>query len=239
MELKSKLYDVIMGMAIGEALGTPYRGLEKGEFVCGGMVADKSMSYSAGSYGKITNDAIYICDILEKANDFLKSYEYFELFDKLQIKSVASLAPLASTKYVTNPESWMELNEALMDAFGEFSDSYLYLSIIGQILYNNTYEEIENLILGTINCSYLADLFEIDIIVETKRDAFRAALWCFIHTDNFKDCLLRAVNLGGRSSETAAIVGSIAGGHYGVDAIPENWMEALRDKEAINDIWHA
>ena len=236
MNINRNLGDILIGMAVGEAMGIPYDGEEKGEFVCGGMTASKGDLYSAGKSGKITQDAITITNTLADANDFLKSYEYFELFNSLDISCVASLAALGDIRYVTNEMAWIELSEGILNFFGEYTDAFLYLSIIGLIMQDNNYEEIETLILNTANCSYLADLFEIDIIVDTHKDAFRAALWCFIHTDNFNDCVLKAVNLGGRTSETAAIAGAIAGGYYGVEYIPSNWVAVLKSLDDILDI---
>jgi ADP-ribosyl-[dinitrogen reductase] hydrolase len=60
-----------------------------------------------------------------------------------------------------------------------------------------------------------------------------AALWCFLNTDNFRDAILRAVNLGGDADSTAAVCGQVAGAYYGVDSIPQNWKDSLAKKELI------
>ncbi len=60
-----------------------------------------------------------------------------------------------------------------------------------------------------------------------------AALWCFLNTDNFKDAILKAANLGGDADSTAAVCGQVAGAYYGVDSIPQNWKDALAKKELI------
>jgi len=46
-------------------------------------------------------------------------------------------------------------------------------------------------------------------------------------TDNFEDCLVQTVNMGGDADTTGAIVGMLAGAKYGVSAIPERWLTAL------------
>lgn len=58
-------------------------------------------------------------------------------------------------------------------------------------------------------------------------DSLEAALWAFWHTSTFRDAILSAVNLGDDADTTAAVTGQIAGAHYGYDAIPEDWREAL------------
>ncbi len=62
-------------------------------------------------------------------------------------------------------------------------------------------------------------------------DSLEAALWCFATTDSFEAAVLAAANLGDDADTTAAIVGQVAGAHYGVDAIPASW----RDKLALRD----
>ena len=57
--------------------------------------------------------------------------------------------------------------------------------------------------------------------------SLEAAFWCFWHSDNFKDCVLLAANLGSDADTTAAISGQIAGAFYGESSIPANWLEKL------------
>lgn len=66
-------------------------------------------------------------------------------------------------------------------------------------------------------------------------DTLEAALWCFVMTDNYRDCVLKAVNLGGDTDTIAALAGGLAGAAYGMESIPEEWIETLRSKELIND----
>lgn len=63
-----------------------------------------------------------------------------------------------------------------------------------------------------------------------------AAMWCFLNTDNFADCVLKAVNLGNDTDTTAAVAGSIAGAYYGVEGIPTEWLNCLARKEWIADL---
>lgn len=60
-----------------------------------------------------------------------------------------------------------------------------------------------------------------------------AALWCFLHTDNFRDAVLKAANLGGDADSTACVCGQLAGAHYGFQHIPKPWVEQLVKKEMI------
>ena len=60
-------------------------------------------------------------------------------------------------------------------------------------------------------------------IVETMQ----VVLQSLMQTDSFEACLIDAVNRGGDADTTAAIVGMLAGAHYGLDSIPSRWLKAL------------
>ena len=64
-------------------------------------------------------------------------------------------------------------------------------------------------------------------------DTLGAALWCALHTGNFSDCVLAAVNLGDDSDTTGCVAGALAGAMYGYESIPAEWIDALRGRELI------
>jgi ADP-ribosylglycohydrolase len=55
-------------------------------------------------------------------------------------------------------------------------------------------------------------------------------------TDSFEEALTEVVNLGGDTDTAGAILGALAGAYYGVDAIPERWLDGLQNREGI-DAW--
>jgi ADP-ribosyl-[dinitrogen reductase] hydrolase len=57
--------------------------------------------------------------------------------------------------------------------------------------------------------------------------SLEAALWCFKTTHSFEEAVLCAANLGDDADTTAAIVGQIAGVHYGLESIPKAWRDRL------------
>jgi ADP-ribosylglycohydrolase len=65
------------------------------------------------------------------------------------------------------------------------------------------------------------------------RHTYKAALWCLVNTDSYEECVRLAVNLGSDTDTTAAVAGGLAGIVYGIEAIPAEWMEALRGKDII------
>lgn len=64
-------------------------------------------------------------------------------------------------------------------------------------------------------------------------ESLEAALWCFGQTDDFKEAILLAVNLGDDADTTAAICGQIAGVYYGESGIPAEWRQLLAMKDEM------
>ncbi|WP_264569498.1 ADP-ribosylglycohydrolase family protein [Rhodoferax antarcticus] len=67
-------------------------------------------------------------------------------------------------------------------------------------------------------------------------DSLEATLWCFDQTENFRDCVLMAANLGDDADTTAAQAGQLAGAFYGLGAIPAGWLQKLAMKEVIQGL---
>lgn len=63
-----------------------------------------------------------------------------------------------------------------------------------------------------------------------------AALWCFKNTDNFRDAILLATNLGDDADTVAAVTGQIAGAYYGMGNIPINWLDTLYETERFIEL---
>ena len=64
-------------------------------------------------------------------------------------------------------------------------------------------------------------------------DSIEAAVWCLITTDSYKECMLKAVNLGDDTDTVAAIAGGLAGLYYGYEEIPKDWLAVIKKREWI------
>ena len=64
-------------------------------------------------------------------------------------------------------------------------------------------------------------------------DTLEAAVWSLANTDSYRDCVIRAVNLGDDTDSVGAVAGGIAGLYYGYDAIPADWRAKLLKREWI------
>ncbi len=67
-------------------------------------------------------------------------------------------------------------------------------------------------------------------------DTIEAVIWAFLTTDNYKECVLKAVNLGGDTDTISAISGGLAGIYYGYDDIPSDWINNLQNKKLIEKV---
>lgn len=63
-----------------------------------------------------------------------------------------------------------------------------------------------------------------------------ASLWCLLNTKNYRDCVLRAVNLGLDTDTTAAVAGGLAGLWYGVEQIDKRWIEMTAKTDTIREM---
>lgn len=59
------------------------------------------------------------------------------------------------------------------------------------------------------------------------KETYQCAMWAFRTTNNFADCIIKAVNRGHDSDTCGAVAGMISGAHYGYTGIPKRFTEEL------------
>ncbi len=125
---------------------------------------------------------------------------------------------------------------------------FLYIRIMDLLIkghdkrdaYINSCKEVKQFIVSYGISRYEQDIFsrvlDNDISKLNESDirsdgyvihSLEASLWCVLNTTNYKECVLKAVNLGSDTDTTAAIAGALAGIIYGEKDIPENWKKKL------------
>ena len=57
-----------------------------------------------------------------------------------------------------------------------------------------------------------------------------------LNSSSYPESVLNAVNLGGDTDTTAAVTGGFAGIYYGVENIPQEWVEQIARKQDIIDL---
>ncbi|MEH2313698.1 MAG: ADP-ribosylglycohydrolase family protein [Nostoc sp.] len=64
-------------------------------------------------------------------------------------------------------------------------------------------------------------------------DTLESSLWCLLNSSSYSEAVLKAVNLGGDTDTTAAVTGGLAGIYYGVENIPQKWMNQIARRQDI------
>lgn len=95
---------------------------------------------------------------------------------------------------------------------------------LSEIDFQNEYER-----LNYIETLSIDDVYSDGYVVHT----LEAAIWALLMTNNYKDCVLMCVNMGGDTDTVAAVAGALAGIVYGYDGIPQEWIKKLRGRKII------
>ena len=67
-------------------------------------------------------------------------------------------------------------------------------------------------------------------------DSLEAAVWGLLTTDNYRDAMLKVVNLGEDTDTIAAIAGGLGALYYGYEGIPAEWIEVVQKREWIEEV---
>lgn len=67
-------------------------------------------------------------------------------------------------------------------------------------------------------------------------DSFWSAWDAFAGADDYRSAVIRAVQYGNDTDTTAAIAGGLASIYFGVDAIPDAWLNGLRGREVVDPL---
>ena len=293
-----KIYDGIMGLAVGDALGVPFEFKERDTFHCNGMTGFGTHNQPAGTWSDDTsltlatlasltanNGRLKMRDIMNHFCDWLigKKYTaYGEVFDvgvttqqairyyinnsspsrscDCGAKSITSngngslmrILPLAFTMLAFTMASDRDIFRVSSLTHAHYISKLaciLYVRIAQSIMSGSSKRGAVMNTLSTYESSLTGEFMRLPKIGYLKRndikstgyviDTLEAALWCFLTTDNYRDCVLQAVNLGDDTDTTAAVAGGLAGLYYGTDTekgIPADWIDQIARKDSIKDL---
>lgn len=68
-------------------------------------------------------------------------------------------------------------------------------------------------------------------------DTLEACIWVLLKSENYKEAIIGAINLGGDTDTIAALTGGLAGIINGYDFIPKEWVDEIARKEYLLDIF--
>lgn len=239
------LRDAVYGLAVGDSLGVPYEFLSRGSFECEDMVGFGTHNQPAGTWSDDTSMTLATCDSIRElgrvdTGDMRAKFRRW-LFDGAY--TVDDVFDFGATTY--------RALESGQGCSGEWDNGNGSLMRIAPLAYTDASdEEIRAVSAIThahdISCNACVEF--VHFLRAPSKQAvgseppsssgfvlhtLAAAQWCFSTTDSFTECVLAAVNLGSDSDTTAAVAGAIAGEYYGYEAIPKEWLQALRGKEII------
>ncbi len=255
--MNERLKDAVYGFAVGDALGVPYEFKERGSFCCTDMIGYGTWNQPAGTWSDDTSMVLATCasikdcgriilkDMMDKFIQWAFEEEYtangvrFDIgnttFNALDIyRKTNSFHGFTSFESNGNgslmrilPLGFITVNDQeICDVSGlthghQISMDYCrrYVRLIQDILNNKKVE-----------FRYSMPIKSTGFVADT----YNAVLYCVDTTDNYRDCVLKAVNLGGDTDTIAALSGGIAGLLYGIDNIPSEWIEKLKNKELID-----
>ncbi len=257
--MTATLRGCIYGQAVGDALGVPYEFMERGSFTCTGMAGHGTHNQPAGTWSDDTSMALAICDSYRElgridTGDIRKkflawynddAYACDRLFDIGNATATALRVGHGLTGERDNGNG--SLMRTVPLAFTDATDDEVRaVSDITHAHRTSTeacvrmVQAARELIDGRPPREVAATRIDVNKPEDQVSsggyviDTYAAALWCLANTDNYADCVLKAVNLGSDTDTTGAVAGALAGIAYGFDAIPGSWIVALRGKDVID-----
>ena len=252
---KTTLRDCIYGLAVGDALGVPYEFMPRGTFECTDMIGYGPHGQPAGTWSDDTSMTLATCDSIRE----LGHIDTADMRDKFvgwiarveyTIDGVFDCGGTTARALRTGKGGSGERdngNGSLMRiaplAFVDATDEEIReISAITHAHRTSTESCVTfiELMRSAMDGALPSWVLQLKDVPEREirsggfvRDTLKAASWCFVNTNSYEDCVLAAVNLGDDTDTTAAVAGALAGTAYGIEAIPREWVDALRGKELI------
>lgn len=261
---RDRMRSCIYGLAIGDALGVPYEFRERGTFECTDMVGDGTHGQYAGTWSDDTSMALCICSSIKRLGyidvadiagrfrrwlgqgDFTCDGRVFDVGVTCK-RAISTGVPAKSYGDCGNGSLMRTAPLAMLDPIEPYD-----IREVSAITHAHPVAEWSCVAL----CDILRTIRNVGTpakgdlwhrygyiasrpVEAVKSDGYcehtlEAALWCFLNTGSYADCVLTAVNLGDDTDTTAAVAGAIAGVYYGFDAIPPKWVDQLRGKAVID-----
>lgn len=254
------LKDCVYGLAVGDALGVPFEFKDRDTFSCTDMIGFGTHNQPAGTWSDDTSMTLALCDSIRELEyidpsdiqaRFIAWYETGAytidgLFDiGIATQKALSQGFGCSGEFDNGNGSLMRTAPL---AFTQVTDDEIRaVSTITHAHQISTEACVEFVHVCRALASGIAiqsALPHYDTLVKTPRteirsggfvlDTLKAAYWCLATTTTYKDCVLTAVNLGDDTDTTAAVAGALAGIVYGIQGIPDEWLNKLRGKEVID-----
>ena len=251
-----KIYNGLIGLIVGDAIGAPVEFLERDSFHLTGMVGYGTHNVPPGTWTDDSSMALATAESIARfgrvdANDIMRNFALWlakEEFTPYGVtfgvgnttynaieKYLNGIPPLqcGGTAFRDNgngalmrilPLAYTDCDEAVIDEVSGLTHAHeisktacrIYIKIARGLLRG---EDLRKL-LKTMELE--RDEFRrLPLLASLTRDqinssgyvvdTLEAALWSILHTRNYRNCILRAANLGGDTDTTCAVAGGLAG----------------------------
>lgn len=290
----NKIYNGIMGLVVGDALGVPVEFKKRDTYTVTDMTGYGTYNQPPGTWSDDSSLTLATLDSMVKLGkidpaDIMQNFFYWldsgmftpygEVFDvgggtrraishyangKEPVKcggktcmdngngALMRILPVAMLP--NYPEKQNELLSVAHLTHAHFISDFgcmVYMAIVENLM--NGIQKKEAVLYGVQrfreqieNVSMLAEYSRLPNIQALQRaeirsfgyvvDTLEAALWCFLNTDSYRDCVLAAVNLGEDTDTIAAVAGGLAGIYYGCSGesgIPDEWVAQIPRRDWI------
>jgi ADP-ribosyl-[dinitrogen reductase] hydrolase len=68
-------------------------------------------------------------------------------------------------------------------------------------------------------------------------DTLVAGFWALLNSNSFEEALLAVINRGGDADTCGAVAGALCGAYYGLENIPDRWLNTLKRRTYIENLW--
>lgn len=254
---------ITYGLAVGDALGVPYEFMRRGTFKCTGMAGHGTHDQLAGTWSDDTSMALATLDSIAECGrvdvgDMRRRYENWafggcytcggEAFD-IGATTLAALtarrgmsgqssqgngslmrvAPLAAIPWVSMAD--VRAISAITHGRADVMGACVSLVTLTSALACGGKDFL------LLYFAHVASRRKMDVpSTGYYLDTLNAAIWCVCNTETYRNAVLEAVSLGEDTDTTAAVTGAMAGALYGYDAIPGEWLGALRGRGEIERV---
>lgn len=288
----NKIYDGVMGLVVGDALGVPVEFKKRDTYKVTDMIGFGTYNQPPGTWSDDSSMTLATLESMSKLEkidpaDIMQNFFYWlndakftpygEVFDvggatrRAIVRYANGTDPLkcgGKTRMdngngalmrilpvaMLEPETVGQVAKLTHAHFiSDFACS-IYAEIVSNLMNGTEKEEAVFSVIQKFkdkieSVSMLTDfgrLLDIEWLERTfvrssgyVVDTLEAALWCFLTTNNYRNCVLTAVNLGEDTDTIAAIAGGLAGIHYGCSGesgVPDEWIAQIPRKDWIKEL---
>lgn len=157
---------------------------------------------------------------ISETENLNRKYEFIEFNVRLTHNNfINAQSCIFYTMFIFNLLETNNLNESYDLSIRQFKERYKYVP-----------QDLKRIISKKVIYADEDEIKSTGYVVYT----LEASLWCLFNSNDFKELVLKAVNLGEDADTVGAITGSLGGIYYTYNQIPEDLLNQLCEKDMID-----